>query len=190
MCLVAEYTTRSAPSASGCWSIGVANTLSTITRAPARCASAQTASMSTRSRVGLPGVSKNTSVVGRASASAQAVEVAAVDQDHLDAEARQQLAHDVVAGAEQQARRDDPVAGLEQRHQRGMDRGHAGGGRGGILGTLEQRQALLEHAHGRVGDPRVLVARLPLGKALGRVLGALVAKARGQEQGLGGLTEL
>ena len=118
------------------------------------------------------------------------IEIGAVDQHGLDPEARQELGQDVVAGAEQQARRDHPVARLELAHERGVDRGHAGRGRGRLLGTFEQRQALLEHAHGRIGEPRVGEARLMAGEALGGVLGPPVAVARGQEQGLGGLAEL
>ena len=41
-----------------------------------------------------------------------------------------------------------------------------------------------------IGDARVRVARLPIGEAVGGVLGAQIAKARGQEQRLGGLAEL
>ena len=117
------------------------------------------------------------------------VEVGAVDQDHLDPEARQDLGQDVVAGAEQQARCDHAITGAQLAHQGGVHRGHAGRRGGRFLGALEQRQALLEHAHGRIGDARIGVARRPVGEAVGGVLGAQVAEARGQEQRLGRLPE-
>ncbi len=65
MCLVAEYTTMSAPSSSGRWYIGVENTLSTISRAPALCDSSATAWMSTRSSIGFDGLSRKVTVAGR-----------------------------------------------------------------------------------------------------------------------------
>ena len=56
----------SAPSLSGFCISGVANTLSTITSAPPACAISETAAISTRSSVGLAGVSKkNARVLGR-----------------------------------------------------------------------------------------------------------------------------
>ena len=69
ICLVAEYTTMSAPSSSGFCSNGVANTLSTMTLAPALWASAETALISTMSRPGFDGVSTKTHFVGHLSAS-------------------------------------------------------------------------------------------------------------------------
>ena len=69
MCLVAEYTTTSAPNSSGRCSTGVANTLSTTTCAPAACARSQTARTSMSSCIGLDGDSKNTAVAGVLSAS-------------------------------------------------------------------------------------------------------------------------
>ena len=117
------------------------------------------------------------------------VEIGAVDQRHLDPEAGQDLAQDVAAGAEQQARCDHAIAGAQLAHQRGVHRGHAGGGGGRLLGALEQRQALLEHPHRGIGDTRVRVARRPIGEAVGGILGPQIAKARGQEQRLGCLAE-
>ena len=68
MCLVAEYTTTSAPSSSGFCSTGLANTLSTTTIAPAAWASSLTALRSTISSPGFEGVSRKTMRVGRANA--------------------------------------------------------------------------------------------------------------------------
>jgi hypothetical protein len=66
ICFVAEYTTTSAPSVSGLCQIGVANTLSTISRAPPACAISAIPPMSSTSRVGLVGLSrKQVLVFGR-----------------------------------------------------------------------------------------------------------------------------
>ena len=72
MCLVAEYITTSAPSASGFCKTGDAITLSTITVAPTLCASSLTIAISTISSNGLLGVSIKTALVGLSSALAQA----------------------------------------------------------------------------------------------------------------------
>ena len=68
--LVAECITRSAPSAIGRVSTGVATVLSTASRAPASCASFAAAAMSVIAQVGLAGVSIQTSLVvpGRSAA--------------------------------------------------------------------------------------------------------------------------
>ena len=68
--LVAECITRSAPSAIGRVSTGVATVLSTASRAPASCASSAAAAMSVIAQVGLAGVSIQTSLVlpGRSAA--------------------------------------------------------------------------------------------------------------------------
>ena len=63
-----------------------------------------------------------------------------------------------------------------------MNRRHAAGRGRTVLGALEQRHALLEHADGGVADARVGVAFLCLGEAGLGVLGALVAEARGEEE--------
>ena len=117
------------------------------------------------------------------------IQIAAVDQDDLDPEARQDLGQDVVTGAEQEARCHDAIAGTQLAAQGGMHRGHAGRRGRGLLGALEQRKTLLEHPDGRVGDPRVHVARRAVGEPIGGVLGAPVAEARGEEQRLRGLAE-
>ena len=63
MYFVTLCTTASAPSSSGRWSTGVANVLSTTTRAPASCAIAATAGRSTILSIGFDGVSTHTSLV-------------------------------------------------------------------------------------------------------------------------------
>ena len=60
---VVEWTTMSAPSASGCWRYGVAKVLSTTTSAPAACAASAAARMSTMFSSGFVGVSIQTSRV-------------------------------------------------------------------------------------------------------------------------------
>ena len=57
---VVEWTTMSAPSSSGRWRYGVANVLSTTTRAPAACAASAASRMSTTFRSGFVGVSSQT----------------------------------------------------------------------------------------------------------------------------------
>ena len=63
MYFVTLWTTASAPSSSGRWSTGVANVLSTTTRAPAPCAISATADRSTILSNGFEGVSTHTSLV-------------------------------------------------------------------------------------------------------------------------------
>ena len=72
--LVAACMTRSAPSASGRVSTGVATVESTASRAPAQCAISATAAMSLISHKGLAGVSSQTSRVrpGRTAAATAA----------------------------------------------------------------------------------------------------------------------
>ena len=93
---------------------------------------------STISSIGLDGVSSSTSCGRPRQRLAPLAEIGAVDELGLDAVARQQGGDDPVAGAEQRARRDHPVAGLQMRQQRGMHGGHAGGGGAAGLGALEQ----------------------------------------------------
>ena len=61
--LVVEWTTRSAPSSSGCWRYGEANVLSTASMAPCWWASSAMAAMSRIWSRGLVGVSIQTSSV-------------------------------------------------------------------------------------------------------------------------------
>ena len=68
-----ECTTAVAPSPSGCWIIGVAKVLSTMTGTPLRLAMAHTRSMSKTLSIGLEGVSSQTIFVsGRKDASVSA----------------------------------------------------------------------------------------------------------------------
>ena len=172
---------------SGCCSNGVANTLSTITFAPARCAIWLTAARSTSSSVGLPGDPGKRDRPRAANARSQARQILAVDQLDLDAEAWAQLGEDPMAGTEQQGRADDPHARAQLAHQGRMHCRHAAGGGGAVLRALEQRHPLLQHPDRGVAHPRVGVALLGLGEAGLGVLGALVTEAGGQKERLGGL---
>ena len=150
---VALCTTTSAPRSSGFWPRGVANVESTTTRAPAACAAAATAAMSTTSSVGFVGVSSQT--MAAPSAAAISSSVRAETSRRLDparlvppgqlrarAAVRDGLGHHDAA----------------HRHQvgHGGDRGHAAREADRpAAGTLERGQYLLERAPRRVADPRV-----------------------------------
>ena len=82
------------------------------------------------------------------------------------------------------------VAGAQLAHHRGGDRSHAGRGRARGLRAFERGHALLEHGDGRIGEARILVARvLVLEAPLGGER-AVVDVALGEEQRLRGLAEL
>ena len=107
-----------------------------------------------------------------------------------DAVARQVVLDDVAAGAEQRLGRDHVIAGLELAGERQRDRGHAGRGCARGFGALERRHARLEHRDGRIGEARILKARvLVLEAALG-LERVVVDVALGEEQRLGSLAEL
>ncbi len=118
------------------------------------------------------------------------IEIGAVDQLALHAIARQDFLNDVEAGAEQRARGDDAVAGLEEAGHRGKDRGHAGRRAAHSFGAFEQAQPLLEHRDRRIGVARIDIARaLVLERFLG-FLGALIDEARGHVDRFASLFEL
>ena len=108
--------------------------------------------MSTSSSVGFDGVSKKNIFVFGPDGRLPGVEVAAVDERAVDAEARAQRLDDVAARAEQRAGRDDVIAGLHVRQDRGGDGGHAGRRGAAFLGAFEQPHALLEHGDGRIAE--------------------------------------
>ena len=118
------------------------------------------------------------------------IEIGAVDQRRGHAEARQQFLDHVETGAEQRARRDDVVAGLDLAHQRERHRRHPGRGRARILGALEIRHAGLEHAHGRIGEARILEARNLALEARLRLRRIVVDVALGEKQRFRRLVEL
>ena len=68
MYLVVEWTTMSAPRASGFWKYGEAKVLSTATTAPRSCAISESSAMSESVSIGLVGVSIQSSFVSGLSA--------------------------------------------------------------------------------------------------------------------------
>ena len=82
--------------------------------------------MSMISSVGFDIDSRNTSFAPGPERRPPLFEVGAVDEAHLDAEARQQRLADEEAGAEERPRRHHAVAGLEQGEERAVHRLYAG----------------------------------------------------------------
>ncbi len=168
----------------------MANTLSTTSVAPASCAISRDGGDvdDFERRIGRGFEEKGLGV--RPHRVAPLLEVGAVDQRRGDAEARQIILDDIAAGAEQRLRRDHVVAGLELADQRQRDGRHAGRGGARGFGAFERRHALFEHGHGRIGEARILEARLFVLEAALGLRGAVVDIALGQKQRLGGLAEL
>ena len=82
------------------------------------------------------------------------------------------------------------IAGLELAGQRQRYRGHPGRGRARGFRAFERRHARLEHCDRRIGEARILEARLfVLETALG-LGGVLVDVALGEKQRFGSLAEL
>ena len=126
--------------------------------------------MSISSSVGLVGLSRKNALRLRPHRLPPGVEVGAVDQRRGDAEARQELGDHIVAGAEQRARGDDMVAGLQVAEQRRRHRRHAARHGAARLRAFQQAHALLEHGDGRIGVARIDEARiLALEARLGRL---------------------
>ena len=111
---VVEWSTRSAPSASGCWRYGLANVLSTATSAPRAWATSASAAMSKTRSSGFVGVSTQTSVVASrrwprraASRSVRSTKVNATPNGSWT------CGQEPVGAAVEVVRRDDVVAGPE-----------------------------------------------------------------------------
>ena len=115
--------------------------------------------------------------------------VRAVDQFGDDAEARQDIGADKGAGAEQRARRHQPVAGAQQADQGGEDGRHAARRRDAGLGAFDRAQPVDEHLHRRVAVAAVDVAQVRVVEGVRRFLGRAVDIARGEIERLGGLLE-
>ena len=110
------------------------------------------------------------------------IEIGAVDQGRGDAEAGQQILDHIEARAEQRARGDDMVAGLELAHHGRGDGGHSACGRARGLRALDQRHPLLEHRHRRVGEARINEARIVALEARLRKLHRVVEIALGEKE--------
>jgi hypothetical protein len=102
--------------------------------------------MSKTSVSGFDGVSMNTSLVFGRIAARKPRSVSLVDKAGLDAEARQDVAEQLLGGAEDAARSHDVLAGFHQGHHRGQDRRHAAGGGNAGLGAFQRRQPLLQRS--------------------------------------------
>ncbi len=142
------------------------------------------------SRFGLVGLSRKKVLVFGRTALLPLREIGPVDQRRRNAVARQEVFHHIAARAEQRLRGDHVIARLELTEQRDGDRRHAGRGRARGLRAFERRHARLEHRNRRIGEARILVARLLVLEAPLGLRGGLVDIALRQEQRLGGFAEL
>jgi hypothetical protein len=70
----------------------------------------------------------------------------------VDAELRQDGAEQLLGGAEEAVGRHDVLTRLHDRHHSDRDRRHAGGRGDAGLAAFERREAVLQHADGRVGE--------------------------------------
>jgi hypothetical protein len=109
-------------------------------------------------------------------------QVAAVDQRRGDAEARQIILDDITARTEHRLRRHDVIAGLELADERQSHGGHSGCGRACRLGAFQRRHTPLEHVDGRIGEARILVARVLALEAGFRLSGIVVDIALGEKK--------
>ena len=155
--LVVLCITRSAPSASGCCSTGLAKVLSQPSRAPRACASAASAARSLTRSNGFDGVSTHSSVAPGSSALPRRVEVGGVDELGAAAPARQDLAQ-LPGGAVVAVRRAHHATARRCEREDGERRGRARRERDGLVPALERRDGLLERAAIRVAAARVGVA--------------------------------
>jgi hypothetical protein len=87
------------------------------------------------------------------------VGITRIDERRADSEARKRVIEEVVRAAVQRPRRDDVRAGAEQRDDGKMERGLPARRRDRADAALECCDALLEHGHRWIGDPRVHVPR-------------------------------
>ena len=114
-----------------------------------------TASMSSTLPAGLPIVSPKNALVFGADRLAPRVGIVGIDPRQLHAHLAQQVLELVHRPAVQRRGRDDVVARLEQREQRGRLRGDPAGERHRAGPALEVRHPLLEDGDRRVHDARV-----------------------------------
>ena len=89
---------------------------------------------------------------------AEFVERARLDESRGDAEARQRVRQEVDGAAIERGGGDDMIAGIHQRRDRQMHRGHAAGGADRADAVFQRRQPFLQHRRRRVGNPGVDVA--------------------------------
>ena len=118
------------------------------------------------------------------------IQIGAVDELAFDAEARKKLGDHVVARAEQRARRNDPIAGVQLAREACEHRRHAARSGAAELRPFEQRKPILQHGDGGVGVARIDV---DVGLALEggfRLFGGFVNIARRHEETLASLGEV
>ena len=109
----------------------------------------------------------------------EGVEIARLDECGRDAEAGQGVREQVDGAAVERGGGDDMIAGIEQRRDRQMHRGHAARGADRADAALQRRQPFLEHCRGRVGNARVDVPGAFQIEQRGRVIGILKHIGRG-----------
>ena len=107
------------------------------------------------------------------------VEIARLDEGRGDAEARQRVRQKVDGAAIERARRHDVVAGVQERRDGQMQRGHAARGADRADAAFQCREPLLQYARGRIGDARIDVAGALQIEQRGRVIGILKHVGRG-----------
>ena len=88
----------------------------------------------------------------------EAVEIARLDERRGDAEARQRVGEQIDGAAVERGRRNDVVAGVEQRGDGEVHRGHAARRADRADAGFQRRQPFLQHGGRRVGDAGVDVA--------------------------------
>ena len=110
---------------------------------------------------------------------AKAVEIARLDEGGGDAEARQRMGQEINAAAIERSRRNDVIAGAEQRRDGKMHRRHAACGADGADAVFERRQPLFQHRRRRIGNPRVNVAGAFQIEQAGGVIGIVEHIRRG-----------
>ena len=110
---------------------------------------------------------------------AEFVERARLDEGRGDAEARQRVRQQVDGAAIERGGGDDVVAGVEQRRDRQMQRGHAACRADRADAVFQRGEPLLEHRRRRIGDAGVDVAGAFQVEQRGGVVGILEHVGRG-----------
>ncbi len=156
----------SAPSSSGRCRYGVANVLSTTTRAPTACAASAALRMSTTLRSGFVGVSSQTRRVRSSRCGSRVLDLLGGQEVEAVALRLVDLREHPVDAAVDVVHADDPVARAEQVHDR-RRRAEAGRVREAVVGALQRGEAGLERRPRRVAGARVVVALVLADRVLG-----------------------
>ena len=121
---------------------------------------------------------------------AKGLDAALVDETGLDAEARQDVAEQLLRCAENAARGDDVFAGFHQRHHGRQDCRHAAGRGDAAFGTFKCGETLLQGGDRGVGEAGVDVARLGAGKTCRGLCRVVENEARSEIERFRMLVEL